>query len=259
MNCQETQRWLEAYCDGELDMPRGLELEQHLRDCPACAQSRKHVTLAGKQIRAAAFNAPENLQERIRAAVLPERKHNNSTSRPVRPWFFWGLSTAAASLVLAFILAQTVFRPGPDGLVLNEIADSHIRSLIGNHLVDVASSDQHTVRPWFEGKVDFAPAVPDLSARGFEIVGGRLDYISGRPAAALVYRSRKHYISLFIWPSGAANKAVQSIGFESKPAQRGYEVLHWNSGGMSHWAISEISSDELRDFAKAFASELAGH
>jgi anti-sigma factor RsiW len=143
--------------------------------------------------------------------------------------------------------------------VLNEIADSHVRSLIGNHLVDVASSDQHTVRPWFEGKVDFAPAVPDLSAHGFEIIGGRLDYINGHPAATLVYQCRKHYISLFIWPSGAANQAVQPARFESRPAQRGYQVLRWNSGGMSHWAISEINADELREFVEAFVHEEAGH
>ena len=143
--------------------------------------------------------------------------------------------------------------------VLNEIADSHIRSLIGNHLVDVASSDQHTVRPWFEGKVDFAPPVPDLSARGFEIIGGRFSYIAGHPAATLVYLSRKHYISLFIWPLGAGHPTDYSIRFERQPAQRGYEVLRWNSGSMSYWAISEIRPEELRDFAKAFASEEAGH
>lgn len=259
MNCQETQCWLDAYCDGELDLPRSLEVERHLRDCPACAQAKETAALTRKQIRATAFTAPSNLQTRIRAAVLPETKRDRPARLPMRSWFAWGLSTAVASLVLAFILAQTVLRPGADGMVLNEIADSHIRSLIGNHLVDVASSDQHTVRPWFEGKVDFAPAVPDLSARGFQIIGGRLDYINGRPAATLVYQCRKHYISLFIWPSGPVNKAVQSIHFESKPAQRGYEVLHWKSGSMSHWAISEISSEELRDFAKAFANEEAGH
>ena len=259
MNCQETQRWLDAYCDGELDLPRSVELEQHLCDCPACTQARETVTLAGQQVRAAAFVAPQYLRERIRAAVLPEPKPDKPASLPARWWYFWGLGTAAASLGLAFVLAQTVFRPGADGVVLNEIADSHIRSLIGNHLVDVASSDQHTVRPWFEGKVDFAPAVPDLSARGFELIGGRLDYINGRPAAALVYQCRKHYLSLFIWPTGPAKEAVQSIRFEPQPAQRGYAVIHWKTGSMNYWAISEIRPEELRDFAEAFAKAEAGH
>ena len=258
MNCQEIQRWLDAYCDGELDLPLSLELEQHLRDCTACAQARQNVTIAGKQIRAAAFDAPVDLQRRIRAAVLPDIKRDKLAPRPFRSWLAWGLSAAAASLVLALVLAQTVFRPGAEGTVLNEIADSHIRSLIGNHLVDVASSDQHTVRPWFEGKVDFAPAVPDLSAHRFEIIGGRLDYINGHPAATLVYQCRKHYISLFIWPSGAAHPAAQPLRFERQQAQRGYEVLRWKSGSMSYWAISEISPEELREFAKAFAREEAG-
>jgi len=259
MNCQEIQRWLGAYCDGELDLPRTLEIEKHLRDCPACAQAKETAMLTRKQIRAAAFDAPSNLQSRIRAAVLPETKRNKPAPRPMRSWFTWGLSTAAASLVLAFIFAQTVLRPNTDGAVLNEIADSHIRSLIGNHLVDVVSSDQHTVRPWFEGKVDFAPAVPDLSAHGFEIIGGRLDYINGHQASTLVYQVRKHYISLFIWPSGAKNTAAQAVVFENKTSQRGYQVIHWISNGMNHWAISEISPEELREFAKAFASEEAGH
>ena len=258
MNCNETQRWLDAYCDGELDMSRSLELEQHLRGCPVCAQARENAAVAGKHIRAAAFDAPENLQERIRAAVLPDGKCEQPIRRPIRLWFTWGLITAAASLAIAFVLAQTVFRPGSDRMALNEIADSHIRSLIGNHLVDVASSDQHTVRPWFEGKVDFAPSVPDLSAHGFEIIGGRLDYINGHPAATLVYQCRKHYISLFIWPSGAAHPAAQPLRFERQQAQRGYEVLRWKSHSMSYWAISEISPEELRDFAKAFAREEAG-
>lgn len=259
MNCQEIQRWLGAYCDGELDMPRNLELEQHLRDCPACAQARQNMMLAGKQIRAAAFDAPKDLQRRIRAAVFPDGKRDKPAPRLFRPWLSWGLSTAAASLVLAFVLAQTFFRPGADGTVLNEIADSHIRSLIGNHLVDVTSSDQHTVRPWFEGKVDFAPAVPDLSAHGFVIIGGRLDYINGHPAAALVYQCRKHYISLFLWPSGAKKTATRTVDLESKISQRGYQVIHWTANGMDHWAVSEIRPDELRNFAKTFAVEEAGH
>ena len=259
MNCQETQRWLDAYCDGELDLPRSLELEQHLRDCPACAQARETMKLSGRPIRVAAFKAPAYLQHRIRAAVLPNDERDKPVPRPFRSWFAWGLSAAAASLVLAFVLVQTVFRPGADGTVLNEITDSHIRSLIGNHLVDVASSDQHTVRPWFEGKVDFAPGVPDLSAHGFEIIGGRLDYISGHPAATLVYQCRKHYISLFIWPSDAKNTATRTVAFEHKTSQRGYQVIHWTSNGMDHWAVSEIMPDELRNFAKTFAIEEAGH
>jgi len=259
MNCNETERWLDAYCDGELEVPRSLELEEHMRGCPACAQKRASATAMSRHIRSAAFAAPENLHRRIRAAVRTEPKADEPVQVRFQSWLFWAFGSVAASLILAFILAQTVFRPDSDQLVLNEIVDSHIRSLIGNHEVDVASSDQHTVRPWFEGKIDFAPPVPDLSGRGFEIVGGRLDYINGHAAAALVYRIRKHYISLFIWPSGAAGKEVEGVRLESRRAQRGYQNVQWKSGSMTYWAISEISADELRDFAKAFMVEATGH
>jgi len=257
MNCKETQQWLDAYCDGELDTPRSLELEQHLDECRDCAGQREQLTVVSKQIRAAAFNAPEHLQQRIRTALRTNEKGAPETRR-ASSWPFWASGVAlAASVVLAFVFAQTIFRPDSDRLVLNEIVDSHLRSLVGNRQVDVTSSDQHTVRPWFEGKVDFAPVVPDLSSRGFELMGGRLDYIHGHPAATLVYKHRKHYISLFVWPSEGVNRAVKSVTFESEPAQRGYQVLKWKSGSMSYWAISEISLEELRDFARAFTGEEA--
>ena len=193
MNCQETQHWLSAYCDGELPMPLTLEVEQHFGGCQTCAQMRDNVALMSKRLRAAAFTAPESLKQRVRAAVPPQAQ----AARAVRPNSRWWTGVAAAAaLVIAAFVVQTHDRVKDERLLLSEVIDSHIRSLIGNHLVDVASSDKHTVRPWFEGKVDFAPAVPDLSAHGFTTIGGRLEYINGHTAAALVYQCRKHFISL---------------------------------------------------------------
>src|SRR5262245_54824603 len=251
MNCQESKRWLDAYLDGELDLPRAVELEGHLQDCPACAQAQQRLFSLREAIRAAAFQAPQSLARRVRTALLSQTRSVRPQRTPFRWWLSWGFGSAAATLCLAVILAQTVFQTGPEQRVLNEITDSHIRSLMGTHLVDVASSDQHTVRPWFEGKVDFAPPVPNLSAKGFEIIGGRLDYIAGRPTATLVYQIRKHYISLFIQPAASP----RAMDIESRSYQRGYHVVSWAAHGMRYWAISEISDEELRDFAKTFRSQ----
>jgi anti-sigma factor RsiW len=132
--------------------------------------------------------------------------------------------------------------------LLAELTDSHVRSLIGTHLTDVISSDQHTVRPWFEGKLDFAPPVEDLSSQGFPLVGGRVEYIDGRAVAALVYERRKHFINLFVWPAAADNQEVR----EEKP-QRGYNIVRWRAAGMNYWAVSEVAEDDLRKFAVAFS------
>ena len=252
MNCQETQHWLSAYCDGELPMPLTLEIEQHFAGCQTCAQMRDNVALMGRRLRAAAFAVPENLRQRVRAAVQPQQTNAARAVRPGPRW--WSGVAAAAALVIAAFVVQTHDRAQDRRLLLSEVTDSHIRSLIGDHLVDVASSDKHTVRPWFEGKVDFAPAVPDLSAQGFKTIGGRLDYIGGHSAAALVYQCRKHYISLILWPAGADENA--SSGIQSEAAQRGYSILRWNAGGLCYWAISEISQDDLKSFAQAFMGEV---
>ncbi len=257
MNCRETRYWLDAHCDNELDLSRSVELEQHLRDCPACSASRQNLTLLRRQIRAAAFAAPENLRQRVSAALRAERDQARPAHRPLRWWLAPGLAIAAASLVVAFVLTQTLFRPDPERRVLDEVSDSHIRSLAGTHLVDVVSTDQHTVRPWFEGKIDFAPPVPDLATRGFELIGGRLDYVAGHPAAALVYQRRKHVINVFVQPATDADLARSPV-LQNKTSRRGYQIVAWNSGGMSYWAVSEINVGELREFAEAFSRETTG-
>jgi anti-sigma factor RsiW len=154
----------------------------------------------------------------------------------------------AAGILLGFFVAQVLVRHSGEQTLLAELTDSHVRSLIGTHLIDVASSDQHTVRPWFEGRLDFAPPVADLSGQGFPLVGGRAEYIGGRTVAALVYERRKHFINLFIWPTAAGNQEVK----EEKP-QRGYHIVRWRAAGMNYWAVSEIAEEDLRKFAVAFS------
>ena len=244
MNCEEARQLLDPYHDGELDLERSLAVERHLETCASCTLALKRLRALQEVIAPAYFHAPADL----RASLRPKRKiiPLTTSARPA-PWLLRGLALAAA-LVVGFFLAQNFSGRSPSQTLLAEITDSHIRSLAGTHLTDVASSNQHTVRPWFEGKIDFAPPVEDLSSKGFPLVGGRLEYISGRAVAALVYERRKHFINLFVWPGNG----VEPI--RASQSQRGYNVVHWRNSGMTYWAISEIGAEELRQFADAVSN-----
>jgi anti-sigma factor RsiW len=249
MNCDELQSLIDPYVDRELDSSRAHDVEEHLRTCPTCAALHENLLTLKMSTAAAKFAVPDDLRERVAAEIRNSRSIATFPTRDNRsPWLLTGLAIAASFLV-GFFVAQTFTHRSNEQTLLAEITDSHIRSLIGTHLTDVVSSDQHTVRPWFEGKLDFAPPVEDLSSGGFPLVGGRIEYISGRPAAALVYERRKHFINLFVWP-GEGIEAVTA----SKP-QRGYNILHWRGGGMNYWAVSEIAEDDLRKFAQALAED----
>jgi anti-sigma factor RsiW len=190
------------------------------------------------------------LEKRLRSAV---RQANRAETRPEAwPWRWnWSwpkvlVPLAATCLALLIALPLLTRHPAEDRLV-EEIVSAHVRSLMANtsHLTDVASSDQHTVKPWFTGKLPFSPPVTDFAAQGFPLVGGRLDYIAERPIAALVYQRRKHLINLFIWP---ATQAANS-GRELRSTQ-GYNIVHWIQGGMVHWAISDVNAGDLQEFAR---------
>lgn len=252
MNCDEVSRFIHAYSDGELDLPRSLEVEEHLRTCAACEASYENLRALKRSTSAAYFPVPDGLRENVLTAVRRTRPIDIfNARRDFRPWLLTGLAIAAAVL-LGFFLGRSFVHRAPEQALLAEITDSHIRSLVGTHLTDVISSDQHTVRPWFEGKLDFAPPVEDLSGSGFPLIGGRVEYIDGRPAAALVYERRKHFINLFIWPASDGAAPITA----TKP-RRGYSILHWQRAGMNYWAVSEISEDDLRKFAAAFSDAVA--
>jgi anti-sigma factor RsiW len=151
---------------------------------------------------------------------------------------------AAAALVL-FTLVPFLRGPSTEEILTREVVSGHVRSLMANHLADVPSSDQHTVKPWFNGKLDFSPPVEDLAKQGFPLIGGRLDYLDNRPVAALIYQRQKHFINLFIWPSGSDSDV------ETKTtSHQGYNLFHWTKSGMTYWAASDLNNAELQEFVQ---------
>ena len=254
MNCEETRPLLHPYLDGELDVVKSLEVAAHLRECQACTAEYVSLQAVHESVSADElyYRAPAGLNKRVRAAL---REENRSAQGPRRlPWSWLALGAVAAVIVLAavgaYVRGQAASVQG--GLVAQEAIASHMRSLMGDHLTDIAYSDKHVVKPWFAGKLDFSPVVGDWTAQGYPLVGGRLDYIDGRPVAALVYKLRDHVINLFSWPArGSAIAPVQASSYQ------GYNVLHWTQGGMTYWAVSDLNEGELQGFARLVQAEPA--
>ena len=254
MNCEECREFIDAYIDNELDAAATIAVKRHLRECEACAQfldARKALrALLGKP--ELSFDVPDSLRTRVLSAlpVAPAKPRKNSDRfrrRITIPWFSVPVALAA---ILVIIFGLALLRPGwvpghfRDRTLVAEVISGHVRSLLAAHLLDVPSTDQHTVKPWFAGKLEFSPPVQDFAQHGFDLIGGRLDYLDNREVAALVYRRNKHIINLFIWPSkpGPAGP-VQSF------AENGYNALHWERGGFSFWAVSDVRMEDLRAFA----------
>ena len=248
VNCHTTQKLLDGYFDGELDLVRNVETEEHLRGCPGCTEAYQNRQALRSAVRATApyFKAPAELEKRIWSTVRQVAKAGPAP-RPVS-WGWLGIAAAAAVVsVLAWTLAPRLRGPSGEDLLAQEVVSSHVRSLMAGHLTDVASSDQHTVKPWFNGKLDFSPTVEDLAGRGFALVGGRLDYLAGRPVAALIYQHQQHFINVFVWPATPGADAT-----EKTQARQGYNLVHWTRAGMTYWVVSDLNQSALQEFAKLF-------
>ena len=241
MNC--SRELIEAYIDQELDAAGQAEVEQHVATCPDCSETcailRKQK--AGIKLAAPYYSAPEGLQQAIRSEL---RGVGTEVIKPIST-ARWRWFATAASLLLAASVSWNVVQwrqAGSENSVAENVLSDHLRSLLGAHLIDVASSDQHTVKPWFAGQLDYSPDVRDLEAQGFPLAGGRLEYLAGRRVAALVYRRRLHVINLFIWPGKSGSSR------EGRISANGYNLVHWTTGAMTYWAVSDVSAEELETF-----------
>jgi anti-sigma factor RsiW len=236
---------LPAYFDGELDAGQRRTFEEHLTACPDCA----HELIAMREMRAALqdesfrHRPPTDLEERVRVAL------REASPAPIaaRRWPDKMLAVAALAAAVLFGVGLTLAlrTPSGDDRLAQEVAANHARSLLADHLFDVASTDQHTVKPWFQGRTDFSPPVTDYKDQGFPLAGGRLDFLDGRPTAALVYRHRQHVINLFVWPSAEGGKTDMKM-----LTRRGYNLAHWSAGGLNFWAVSDLNAEDLAQFAR---------
>jgi anti-sigma factor RsiW len=248
MNCQQAKPLIEPYADGELEAAAILELERHLQGCSACALAWRNVQGLKKALKQDAlyFTAPAELRQRIKAELPSPAKE-----APLRQAWNWNWLTTAMSGAFAVCLALLLLvRPSSQQPLAQEIVSDHIRSLMGNHLMDVVSTDQHTVKPWFNGKVDFSPPVKDLAAKEFPLIGGRLDYLDGRSVSALVFQRHKHVINLFVWPTKEENLKPAAL----TPIQ-GYNQIHWSDAGMTFWVVSDLNEKELMEFVQDYKAE----
>jgi len=251
MNCAECEILLHALLDNELDAGHARDVEAHVTTCAACAEKLKAFRTMREVMAAADLKpaAPASLRSRIEAALPAPSAQIIAPRRffqPSRRTFFGGFAVGSAlSAAVAASLVLTVFRNDQNQQVADEVVSAHIRSLQAGHLIDVETSDQHTVKPWFNGRVDVAPPVIDLTAQGFTLLGGRLDYIDGEPVASVVYQRRKHVINLFV----AQRLGAQHAGAISETIQ-GYNVRQWSEAGLDFWAVSDLAGDELDEFVQ---------
>lgn len=262
MQCEEVRPRLDAYLDGELAETERALLRDHLADCAECSPEAAALERLRDGIRRAApvYRAPAALRSRLRSTLRREVPESRLAATPAPGWraparFAPGWLAYAASILLAVAIGSggTFVLTGEhqDNTIANEVIDSHLRSLLGTHLTDVASSDKHTVKPWFAGRTELSPPGIDLAAAGFPLIGGRLDLIAGKPVPALVYRAGKHIINVFVLPARPGD-------FGETVARRGYTLRHWNQGDIGYWAVSDASPDEFARFERQFRAATAG-
>jgi anti-sigma factor RsiW len=244
--------------DGELSPEQAADVSAHLSSCAECAREYEATLATVRAVREGLVrhHAPDVLRARVRAAIREERPEEAATpaverSRQRRSPS-WSAAAAAILIAVASSGLTLVVTGGrhaaavAEPAVAGEVLASHIRSLMPDHLTDVRSSDQHNVKPWFNGRLDFSPSVPRLDEQGFPLLGGRLDYVAGRPVAVLVYGRRQHVINVYTWPTAGGDAGVSSV---ASVASHGYHALHWRAAGAEHWAVSDLNVAELGQFA----------
>jgi anti-sigma factor RsiW len=256
MTCAEFNTLVHALIDNELDAGHASAVEAHAASCSACGEKlaafrTMHEAMSGAGLKEA---APAHLRSRVEALLAPGSHVVSMRQffKPTRRSFFGGFAVGSAlSAAVAASLVLTIVRGNQEQSVADEVVSAHIRSLQPGHLMDVATSDRHTVKPWFNGRVAVAPPVIDLTAESFTLLGGRLDYVDSEPVAAIVYQRRKHIINLFVAQHLGARRsrpAVENI--------QGYNVRHWSQEGLDLWAVSDIAGDELDEFVQKVTTAL---
>ena len=251
MNCEQVRELLDGYGDGEIDLVNHVEIELHLEVCAECSRIQEgnvslRSALADESLY---FRAPQDLRKKIKTSL--KETGSDIVGESWWPWrwtaAFAGVAVFAAILIATFVVLRS--SASSEELLAKEIVSAHVRSMMVNHLTDVPSTDQHTVKPWFEGKLDFCAPGIDRSAKDFAVVGGRLECAAGGPVARTRRQRRQHFINLFVFPSPDEGTN------EGKMLERqGFNLIHWSKSGMTFWAISDLNLNELQEFAQDLQS-----
>jgi anti-sigma factor RsiW len=255
--CPDKAMLLHGLLDGELDAVNAAACEAHLKTCEACEAEYRRLQALREAVAApgVAHRAPEHMRAGIESMIAaetapePRRRRVGSDAGYATVGALGGMAATglAAALAVMLVLPQVT-----EAGVERQLVASHVRSLMANHLTDVATSNRHVVKPWFNGKVDIAPPVPELAEQGFPLVGGRLDYIDGHVASSIVYSRRLHTVNLFVWPAGGG------LPSGTRVARRdGYSLVEWSQGGLRFAAVSDIDPGELRLFHQAYEAHAA--
>lgn len=246
---EQAEDLLSALLDGELDALTSARVEAHVGVCPTCTAEFARLTALSAAIRERATRHP--VPDALRDAVFPKPAPAARTPSPLRDRLSRWLRPAAGGFVVGAALATgfavLIDTHDADTQLADNIVSAHVRGLQAGHLTDVQISDQHQVKPWFDGKIDLAPPVKDLTAQGFDLVGGRLDYFQGREAAVVVYHRHLHVIDLFVARSAKAG----AVSGPSLTTANGYNIVHWRDGDREFWAVSDVNAAELNEFAEA--------
>lgn len=252
MRCSDCRQSLDAYIDGQLSVDRAAEIRDHIERCADCSREHGVLSSVSKSVKANLMHltTPPELRERIRAAVARDAAPSTGPGAVPRRFDRWP-ALAAAGLVIAIASSATTFAlvrsRDHSGSVAEQVVASHIRSLMPGHLTDVASTNLHNVKPWFAGRIALSPAVPNLDSLGFPLSGGRLDYVDGRPVAAVVYLRRQHVINVYSWPENGGDLSPRRSA-----DTHGYHLVWWRRNGVESWAISDVDPQDLDRFVASF-------
>jgi len=247
MRCDDCRELLGARLDDELPHDDVRDVDAHVASCAECAGEYRelmntHRLVSGAGLR---YIAPDLLKVRIRGALA--QRPETRPGLPARRNWWPSVAAAVCIVVVSSVLTYTATRPSRTNAVAEEIVASHVRSLLPGHLTDIVSTNQHNVKPWFNGRVDLSPPVPDLSASNFTLVGGRVDYVAGRTVSVVVYSRRQHLINVYSWP--ATDVSVEAPRTTSR---NGYHLMSWRRDGLQEYAVSDLNEQELRELVAAF-------